>query len=141
LLVRLKCPVFPTEDPELVKRAMESILGTSELDLLKDEQSMILTAVWDTKENLAVLRQGIHDRRIIDAARSRLLANWDGAETCVRFDKQAGFMGRVRLIDDDAENPPLGSICLDISFDSEASFGDFLRWFVPPTQDGHVVGP
>jgi predicted RNA binding protein with dsRBD fold (UPF0201 family) len=142
LQVRLKCPIHPTEDVELVKSAMESILGTTELESVEEEdQGFTLTAVWNRQQNLAILRQGIHDRRIIDAVRSRLLANWDGAETHIRFDKQAGSTGRVRLIDDDAENPPLGYISLNLSFDSETSFGDFLKWFVPPTQNGRIVDP
>lgn len=139
MLVHLVCPVYPTEDSELVRRAVESVLGASDIALVSDGSDTILRASWNRQQSLEILRQAIHERRIIDAVRSRLLSNWDGEKTFVMFDKQAGHKGRVRLIDDLVENPPLGSITLSLSFDSETGFRQFLKWFAPPTANGRVV--
>jgi predicted RNA binding protein with dsRBD fold (UPF0201 family) len=66
-------------------------------------------------------------------------SNWDGTKTSVFFDKQAAYHGKLRLIDETEEEPPLGCIELEIMLEDEADFNEFIAWFVPPTKDGRVV--
>jgi predicted RNA binding protein with dsRBD fold (UPF0201 family) len=67
------------------------------------------------------------------------LANWDGEKTRMCFDKQAAYHGKLRLVDDRQEEPPLGLVEIMIRFSSEEEFEAFLVWFAPPTKDGHVI--
>lgn len=136
----MTCPVFPTESPHLVNEAVKSILGRIDTEQTAESEKTYVVGSTRDSSALGPLRQAIHDKRIIDAVRTRLQANWNGSTTFVRFDKQAASKGRVRLIDDAVEKPPLGSIILELSFDkSENEFSEFLNWFVPPTQDGHII--
>ncbi|TFF86919.1 hypothetical protein EU519_00660 [Candidatus Thorarchaeota archaeon] len=141
-MVRIRCPIFPTESPELVRQAVESILGGTDIRQSTNGEKTYMMGSMQGRDNLNLLRQAIHDKRIIDAVRSRLMKNWEVSTSFLRFDKQAAFKGRTRLVDDAAETPPLGSILLEVSFDkSESEFNQFMNWFVPPTQDGRVVKP
>lgn len=132
--------MFPTESPELVRKAVESVIGRIATEESKEGGKASIVGHSDDIDSLIPLRQAIHNRRIIDAVRSRLQKNWDGSTTFLRFDKQAALAGRTRLIDDVVEKPPLGSIMVEVSFGgSESEYLEFLKWFAPPTQDGHVV--
>ena len=75
----------------------------------------------------------------IDAARKRLQSNWNGTSTNIHFDKQAAFTRKLRIIDDNQELPPLGSIEMIVTFDSEQEFEEFVNWFTPPTKDGKII--
>ena len=123
-----------------MKRAIEDLLGTIEIQERQSTLEMILTAEFEEREILRIVRQMIHDRRIIDAVRSRLRSNWNGSDSSfVRFDKQAATLRKLRLIDDRDERPPLGSILLECIVNSESELSDFLDWFVPPTENGRIV--
>ncbi len=89
--------------------------------------------------SLDLVRQHIHTLRIIDAVRKRVFSNWDGSVTSIFFDKQAAYYGKLRIVDETEEDPPLGCIELKISFEDEAEFDGFLAWFAPPTKDGRVI--
>jgi len=103
-----------------------------------DITELVLT---DTnQETLNLVRQTVHELRIIDAARKRLISNWNGTSTQIHFDKQAAFIGKLRIIDDSIALPPLGTIEIVLIFKNEAQFEEFIQWFTPPTKDGRVIG-
>ena len=136
--VFITCPVNPTEDSKKVGIALGNLLGTSDLVTTSDDTSQI-SATYENRDAINFVRQTIHETRIIDAARKRLQSNWNGTSTNIHFDKQAAFVKKLRIIDDSQELPPLGSIEMVLSFQSEQEFQEFVNWFTPPTKDGKIV--
>ncbi|MHA1768443.1 MAG: RNA-binding domain-containing protein [Candidatus Thorarchaeota archaeon] len=137
----IRCPVYPTEDSQIVVNALENFLKTASLDERPVGQNRLeITASSEERDFLHIIRQIIHQRKIIDAVRTRILANWNGLDASfVLFDKQAAIMRKLKLVDNREEVPPLGAIRLECTFASDAEFDDFLSWFVPPTENGHVL--
>lgn len=136
--VFITCPVNPTEDSTKVGIALGNLLGTSDSVPTGDDISQI-SATYENRDAINFVRQTIHETRIIDAARKRLQSNWNGTSTNIHFDKQAAFVRKLRIIDDSQELPPLGSIEMVLSFQSEQEFQEFVNWFTPPTKDGKIV--
>jgi len=139
LEVLLICPVNPTEDINKVTKALENLLGTVDSLKTDNDHAQEIYLSYTNRNILNVIRQTIHETRIIDAARKRLKRNWNGTSTKIYFDKQAAYAKKTRIIDDDEELPPLGSIEIVLSFDSETEFEGFVNWFTPPTKDGRIV--
>jgi predicted RNA binding protein with dsRBD fold (UPF0201 family) len=135
----IRCIVHPTEEIQRIEKAIENILGSITLSTSKfDEFTEIYSSI-TSKDSFARLRQLVHDKRILSAVRVRLLKNLDEFSTFMHFDKQAAYTGKLRLIDNIHENPPLGSIEIRIEFESESQFEEFLDWFSPRTKDGRVI--
>ena len=135
----IKCIVHPTEDIQKVEKAIENIFGPITHSRVELDEFTEISATETNKTSFAILRQAVHDKRIIDAARVRLLKNLDEFTTFMYFDKQAAYTGKLRLIDNNHEDPPLGSIEVKFAFESESQFEEFLDWFSPRTKDGRVI--
>ena len=135
----IRCIVHPTEDIQRVEKAIENILGPIVFSSTKLEEFTELYSSDTKRTSFATLRQLVHDKRILDATRVRLLKNLDEFTTYMFFDKQAAYTGKIRLIDNNYENPPLGSIEIKFEFSSESQFEEFLDWFSPRTKDGRVI--
>lgn len=131
--------VYPTEDQERVEKAITNIFADLSYIVVEDETHFEVQSHVDRAGALDWLRQRIHELRIIDAVRSRLLSNWNGRSTWLCLDKQAAFSGRVRIADDSEESPPLGFIEIAFEFETDPEFQRFLSWFAPRTVNGHVV--
>ncbi len=139
MISTIRCIAHPTEDIQRVEKAIENILGPTTQSRIELEEFTEISATVTNKNSFAILRQAIHDKRIIDAARVRLLKNLDEFTTFMLFDKQAAYTGKLRLIDNNHEEPPLGSIEIKFEFESESKFEEFLDWFSPRTKDGRVI--
>jgi len=139
--ITIRCPVHPTEDIEKVKRAIETHLGKIPLKVIEHNQIIELTSSETDRNTLSFVRQSIYEKRILAVVRTRLLSNYNDLDftTSIYLDKQAAFVGKLRLIDNDVESPPLGSIEINITFDSAPLFEEFLDWFSPRTKDGKVI--
>ena len=135
----IKCPVYPTEDQERVRKAVGYVISSNESSFETHEGIAEFRVSFEGKNSLEWLRNRIHELRIIDAVRTRLRFNWNGLETRIIFDKQAAYHEKIKLLDDRDELPPLGCIELKLEFDNEDEFEGFLIHFTPPTKDGHVV--
>lgn len=123
-----------------MRSVIEDLLGTIDVEEQEGALAKMLIVTFEQREVLRIIRQMIHERRIIDAVRARLRSNWNGSDSSfVRFDKQAATLRKLRLIDDRDERPPLGSIQLECIMTGEDEFSDFLNWFVPPTENGRIV--
>jgi len=133
------CPVNLTEDANKVRIALENLLGRSDFESTENGDVEEISTTYTNRDAIVFVRQTIHDTRIIDAARKRLQSNWNGTSTSIHFDKQAALMRKLRIIDDNQELPPLGSIEMVLSFDSEQEFEEFVNWFTPPTKDGKII--
>ncbi|MCJ7817727.1 MAG: hypothetical protein MUP60_02650 [Candidatus Thorarchaeota archaeon] len=135
----IRCIVHPTEDIQRVEKAIENILGPITFSSTKLDEFTEIYSPDTNRASITILRQLVHDKRIIDAARVRLLKNLDEFTTYMVFDKQAAHTGKIRLIDNNHEDPPLGSIEIKFEFNSESQFEEFLDWFSPRTKDGRVI--
>lgn len=135
----IRCIVHPTEDIQKIEKAIENILGPIAISSTKFEEFTEIYSPDVNRASFTMLRQLVHDKRIIDAVRVRLLKNLDEFTTFMFFDKQAAYKGKVRLLDNINEDPPLGSIELKFEFISESQFEEFLDWFSPRTKDGRVI--
>ena len=132
------CQVNPTEDINKVRIALENLLGRSDFES-PDNDVREISSTYTHRDSVNLVREAIHETRIIDAARKRLQSNWNGTSTSIHFDKQAALMRKLRIIDDNQELPPLGSIEMVLSFESEQEFEEFVNWFTPPTKDGKII--
>lgn len=139
MISTVRCLVNPTEDAEIIKKALLNLFPESKADRREMKASMELNILLNDRNDLEILRQMIHDARIIDAVRLRLERNWNGINTLIRFDKQVACIPRIRVLDDSEENPPLGAIEIQLDFDDESEFEQFIHWFTPPTKDGKIV--
>lgn len=139
--ITIKCPVHPTEEVERVKTAIETYLGKIPFKVVEHNQIIELTSSNENRETLSIVRQSIHEKRILDAVRTRLRKNYNDLDitTNIHIDKQAAYIGKLRVIDNDVENPPLGCIEIYITFETNSLFEEFLDWFSPKTKDGKVV--
>ena len=133
----VRCPIYPTEDIDRVCSALTHLFASDRS--CNETGSGYIMLQSNKRSSLDLIQQFIRTNRIIDAVRKRVLSNWDGTKTSVFFDKQAAYYGKLRLVDETEEEPPLGCIELEITLDDEAAFGEFLAWFAPPTRDGRVV--
>ncbi len=137
--ILITCPVNPTEDIRKVEKALDNLIGRSEsLNNVSDAEREVSLS-FEHRDAMTFIRQAIHETRIIDAARKRLESNWNGTSTKIYFDKQAAFVRRTRVVDDDQELPPLGSIEVVLLFESKREYDEFIDWFTPPTKDGRVI--
>lgn len=137
--VLITCPVNPTEDIKKVEKALENLLGRSDFAVTDNGDILGISRSFTNRDVMNLVRQTIHETRIIDAARKRLETNWNGTSTKIYFDKQAAFAKKTRIIDDNQDLPPLGSIEIVLAFDSEPEFEEFVKWFTPPTKDGKII--
>ncbi|MHA1863616.1 MAG: RNA-binding domain-containing protein [Candidatus Thorarchaeota archaeon] len=135
----IRCLVHPTEDIQRVEVAIENLLGPITLSRTELDEYTELHSTEINKTHFAILRQSVYDKRIINAVRVRLLKNLDEFTTFAFFDKQAAYAGKLRLIDNNHEDPPLGSIEIRLDFKSESLFEEFLDWFSPRTKDGRII--
>ena len=129
--------IYPTEDEKRVEAALGNLFLLDSVPVETEDRQIEISST--KRDSLDYIRNKIHSLRIIDVIRSRLLANWNGEKTTLGFDKQAAHHGKLRLVDDRQEEPPLGLIELTMRFVSEEEFEAFLAWFAPPTKDGHVI--
>ena len=137
--IQITCPVFPTEDEEKIQEALSNLFhhgGTKHYQL---EQCSKISLDLTERNELSVLRQYVHELRIIDVVRRRLEGNLNGTATSIHLDKQAASLGKVRLLDDTDDTPPLGSIKIVIDFIDETELESFMSWFVPLTKDGKIM--
>ncbi|MFX1559329.1 MAG: RNA-binding domain-containing protein [Promethearchaeota archaeon] len=137
--VLITCPVNPTEDLKMVEKALENILGKSDLVDADNNDTSEISLSFTSRDAMGFVRQTIHEIRIIDVARKRIESNWNGTSTKIYFDKQAALAKKTRIIDDNLELPPLGGIEIIFTFDSASEFEEFVNWFTPRTKDGRII--
>ena len=131
--------MYPTEDTNRVQDTLENLFGSIPFKIYEKEALLELISTELTKDKLDHIRQVIHDKRIIDAVRVRLRRNRDELSTFIFLDKQAAYVGKLRLLDNENEEPPLGPIELRLDFSMDSEFEEFLEWFAPPTKDGKII--
>lgn len=125
--VTVSCPVYPSEDPEKVRSALNSIFPTGEF-ILSDGR---MTTEADL-DNFSVL---IRRQRILDTARSMMIRgkNRVGTKTRFNINKQVATVGKVSFVD---YRTALGTI--EVSVEDEDLDG-LIDKVAPVTVDGEEV--
>lgn len=125
--VTVSCPVYPSEDPEKVRSALNSIFPTGEFVL--SDGRMAAEADLD---NFSVL---IRRQRILDTARSMMIRGKNRVGTKTRFsiNKQVATVGKVSFVD---YRTALGTI--EVSVEDEDLDG-LIDKVAPVTVDGEEV--
>ncbi len=138
--ITLRAEVYPTEDTRRVLQAMNTIIPFNEevddVDIEEEEGRKVIKVRKEGYEALMKLRTSFRNNRILDTARSLLMTK-RGNLRALRFHKQAAYVGKVRLCDED-EMSPLGVISLIIDYEGDAR--TLADWLAPRTERGRPVG-
>jgi len=125
-MIRVACPVLPSEDPEKVKKAVTNIFP----DIDADVQDGTITGDTESLEHFAAQ---IRRQRILDTARSVMMKGRRGERTVFHMNKQAAFAGKISFTE---ERTILGTISVTITSDDITAFIEALA---PQTVDGEEV--
>lgn len=134
--VRVEAEVRPTEDVERVKRA---VLNVFRPDVVRVEELgggyRVLVAESYSLRGLVRLWEKLRQERILDAARGYMLRGVEDGVLVFKLNKQAAYVGRVSLVDLDAE-APMGPIVFTVEHPDPRAVVD---WLAPPTRMGRPV--
>jgi len=129
--VLVEAPVYPTEDPEKVRRAVENVLFGAEYELKPSPGGLgqVLVARAGGREALSKLRALIRMERISDAARAVLLGGVMGDRMVFYLNKQAAYARHISFSEPTGESP-LGPIKFEVRCRDPRSLID---WLAPST--------
>ena len=134
----LEAEVYPSEEEAKVLRAMRTIIPFDEerddVDIVGGEIKLIRVHK-EGHEALIKLRNSLRMNKVLDTARSLLLTH-SGRLRPLRFHKQAAFVGKVRLCDEE-DISPLGVITLTIEYEGDPV--TLADWLTPRTVKGRPV--
>lgn len=122
--IRIKVPVFPTEDPEKVIVAVTNIFPDALL-IFEDEEKLAGTA-----KNLVHFATLIRNAKIRDSVRAELIRNMCGNKTHFQLNKQVAYAGSVSF----SVGEPLGEIYVEIE---DSDLKKIIDEIAPDTRD-HV---
>ena len=124
--VRISCPVFPSEDPEKVKKAVLNIFPGVALDISED-------MIRSEAAGMDHFGEQIRRQRILDTARSVMIKGRRGESTYFDLNKQAAYVGKISFVDGKAV---LGTIKVSVEAEDITLFIEMLA---PRTVDGEEV--
>ncbi|MCS7095881.1 MAG: RNA-binding domain-containing protein [Nitrososphaerota archaeon] len=127
--VRVEVEVNPTESVEKVKRAVENIFGSIQMELKPLPRGGLLVAELRGIESLTKLYNLFRRERIRDAARAVLFESLSDNTICFYLNKQVAFAGHVSFSKAVAESP-LGPIKVQIKCEDPRKLID---WLAPKT--------
>jgi predicted RNA binding protein with dsRBD fold (UPF0201 family) len=125
--VRISCPVFPSEDPERVKKAVLNIFP----DVVIGEDNGRLSAETDTLKHFS---EQIRKQKILDTTRSVMMKGrrGDGA-TVFNMNKQTAYAGKISFVE---ERTILGTIKVTVE---DENITAFIERLAPQTVEGEEV--
>jgi predicted RNA binding protein with dsRBD fold (UPF0201 family) len=124
--IRITCPVFPSEDPEKVRKAILNIFPDADLNVTENEI---------TSENAGLdhFAHRIREQKILDTTRSVLMKGRREERTVFTMNKQAAYAGKISFVE---EKTILGTIKVTIEAEDITSF---IETLAPQTVDGEEV--
>jgi predicted RNA binding protein with dsRBD fold (UPF0201 family) len=123
----VKCPIFPSEDPEKVIKAVKNIFP--EMDVVTENNS-----VYGETKMLEHFSEQIRRQRILDSARGIMMKGRRSDEkTIFNMNKQAAFAGKISFTE---ERTILGTINVTILADN---ITEYIEALAPQTVDGEEV--
>ncbi|HEW89839.1 MAG TPA: hypothetical protein ENG43_00665 [Candidatus Bathyarchaeota archaeon] len=127
--VLVEVPVYPTEDPEKVRRAVENVLPGAEYELKPAELGHVLVARASGRDALLKLRALVRMERISDAARAVLLSGLEGNTIVFYLNKQVAYVRHISFSEPEGESP-LGPMKFVVKCDDARALID---WLAPRT--------
>ena len=102
----IECPLYPSEDPAKVERALDNLFPGLKFDL----SNGILRAESD-ESCLDELRDNVRRRRMQASVARQMHKNEHNGKTWFYLNKQAAFVGTAAVCEN-ADESPLGPICV-----------------------------
>lgn len=124
--VEVTCPVFPSEDPDKVRVAIERIFPGIEIEETEDGLS-------GRTDNLDRFSKQIRKQKILDTTRSVLIRGRRGNVTRFFLNKQVAFVGKVSFCE---ERTILGTMRVVVQDDEMDAL---IEDVAPETVDGEEV--
>ena len=121
--LELRATVSRSEDPEKVLRAMKSLLGEGEGQVINETGSITVSS--NSRRSLEKIRHQLRDRRVRSAARRLFLTRSEGGSVSIMLNRQAASVGIVALCNREDESP-LGPIYLKLESDHLGTLMDWL---------------
>jgi predicted RNA binding protein with dsRBD fold (UPF0201 family) len=145
--VNVSSPVYPTENPEKVIRAISALFSDlkiekSTIENVEPEKGVSPSFVASGEGGLNIL-QTLHGlirrEEIIDSIRDKVFSKGlssDGLSIRFLLNKQAAFVGVPSI---PAQEETLGSIEVIITADSRQEIERLIEWLLPLTEEGKPV--
>ncbi|KGK99268.1 hypothetical protein LI82_04435 [Methanococcoides methylutens] len=132
--VKIRTAVNPTEDKELVEKAVMNMFPLIEIETVTTDEGDFIEGTGDI-ESLRNIHDLFRRELIIDTARTRLEAGSYRNPTRSRFliNKQVATIGKLNLA---TQDETLGSIHVDITTDTAEEMEILIEWLAPPTEEG-----
>lgn len=124
--IHVEAPVYPSEDFNKVKEAVEKLLLEIKVELVSSKPFHVRGSSSDGK-CLSKIYNQIRSRATLGVARRLLIGNASETSTWIFFNKQAAFMGVVSMCEEESESP-LGPI--QVSFTAK-NIQEFIDWLAP----------
>lgn len=145
--VKVSAPVYPTEDPEKVIRAISELFTDIKIEKKDNNSDKLQTGITPSSllsgeggiDLLLVLHGLIRREEIIDSVRNKIIGaglSGDGLSVHFLLNKQAAFVGIPSI---PAQEEPLGSIEVDIRAGSQEEMRRLFEWLLPQTENGKPV--
>ena len=124
--VQVEVPVYPTENPEKVRRALSNIIFGLNFSEKVEDGVKYFVGVSEGLDSLSQIKRHIKDQGISGFVR-QALSKSVVKENKIRFylNKQAAFMGVAHFCDTKNESP-LGPITIEIESDDLNSVIDYV---------------
>ena len=123
--IRIEVEINPTEDSEIVKRAVENVFGQVNFEIKPQQRGSLLTAETKGLDGLTKLQNLLRRERIRAAARGVLFEGLRGNSITFYLNKQVAFVGHVSFSEPVGESP-LGPIKVEIHCDNPKELIDWL---------------
>ena len=116
--IRIKTPLYPTESPDKVRKAVLNIFPDAELS----ERAGHIEGV---SNDLNRFREILRDLRIRDSARHYLRSHTRGDVIVFSISKQAAYVGKISF---GGNRPALGDIDIEIESDGPERLIEWLTF-------------
>jgi predicted RNA binding protein with dsRBD fold (UPF0201 family) len=117
--------VYPTENIEKVKHAVENIILAPEIKIVSSKKFQTITFESKGPESLAKLQAILKQDQIRDAFRKALYERIYGSRIRFYLNKQVAYVGHISICEPSGESP-LGPIEIEIECDEPQKLIDWL---------------
>lgn len=135
--VRVKAPLFPTEEEEKVVSALKKLFPKMSFHVEGEGKFREIVGTCDCSECLENLRMLLRKQRILDSARSYIYRGREAGAVRFYLNKQAAYVGKVSFCSMEYGESPLGAITVTVDVGDE--FEKFVNWLAPATVNGKPV--
>ena len=125
MFVTISAPVFPSEDPEKVEKAIRNIFPDAELEFAD--------GTIEGEADLTYFSNLIRKQKILDVTRSVMTKGQRGRKTIININKQVAFVGKISYTE---EKAVLGTIKVILEDENLEALIDMIA---PNTVDGEEV--